>query len=36
MIALTDFAKMIEDGLNEAYGDPDIKFKIWADVGREE
>lgn len=36
MIALTDFAKMIEDGLNEAFGDPDIKFKIWADVGREE
>lgn len=36
MIALTDFAKMIEDGLNESFGNPDIKFKIWSDVGREE
>ena len=35
MISLSDFAKIIEDGLNETLADPDIKFKIWADVGKE-
>ena len=35
MIQLSQLAKMFEDGLNAVFGDPDVHFKIWADVGKE-
>ena len=34
MIKLTQLAEMFENGLNNLYGNPEIKFHIWADAGR--
>lgn len=34
MMTLTDIASMIENGLNAAYQNEQIKFKIWADSGQ--
>lgn len=34
MIKLTQIAEMFENGLNNLYGNPEIKFHIWSDVGK--
>lgn len=34
MITLTQIAEILENGLNQVYGNPEIKFHIWADVGK--
>lgn len=34
MIQLTQLAELFENGLNQTYGNPEIKFHIWSDVGK--
>lgn len=34
MISIEQIAHYLENGLNELYGNPNIKFHIWADVGK--
>lgn len=34
MISIEQIASYLENGLNEVYGNPNIKFHIWADVGK--
>lgn len=34
MIKLSQIAEMFENGLNSLYGNPEIKFHIWSDVGK--